>query len=180
MPRPADPQLEQRVLEAAQKLWVRGGERSLTMRAVAKAAGTNTPAVYRRFKNRRDLVRALVQKAQADLAVVIQRSGSLQEICHAVLDFALRHPREYELVASRLAVTKKPRPNFEYAVQKAGEWLGGSPESHRSLVIALWSLVHGTAMLLIAEAIPEYSTHVRRAFTAAVDELIRNHHRFGK
>jgi AcrR family transcriptional regulator len=180
LPRPADPQLEQRVLAAAQKLWARGGERSLTMRAVAKAAGTNTPAVYRRFKNRRDLVRALVEKAQADVGLVIQRSSSLQEICRAVLDYALLHPREYELVASRLAVTRTPRANVEYVVKKAVEWLGGSPESRRSLVIALWSLVHGTAMLLIAEAIPEYSIHVRRAFTSAVDELIRNHRRFGK
>jgi AcrR family transcriptional regulator len=150
------------------------------MRAVAKAAGTNTPSVYRRFKNRRDLLRALVQKNQADLAVVIQRCHSLQGVCHGVLDYALRHPREYELVASRLAVTKQPRPNFEYVVRKAGEWLGGPPERHRSLVIALWSLVHGTAMLLVAEAFPEYSTQVRLAFTAGVDELIRNHHRFGK
>lgn len=178
MPRHADPQLEQRVLAAARKLWIRGGERSLTMRAVAKAAGTNTPAVYRRFKNRHELVRALVEKAQAEVGIVIRESNSLQEVCHAVLDFALRNPREYELVASKLAVTKKPRPNLQYVVKKTGDWLGGSPESHQSLVIALWALVHGTAMLLISGAIPEYSTRVRQAFTIAVDELIRNHQGF--
>lgn len=180
MSRHPDPLIEQRVLDAAQKLWIRGGESSLTMRAVAKAARTNTPTVYRRFKNRRELLRALVQKAQADLAVVIQGCNSLQEVCHSVLDYALQHPRLYELVASRLAVTKQPRPNFEYAVKKAGDWLGGPAEKHRPLIIALWSLVHGAAMLLISEAIPEYSAQVRLAFTAAVDELIRNHHQFGK
>jgi AcrR family transcriptional regulator len=179
LPRHADPQLEQRVLEAARKLWVKGGERSLTMRAVAKAARTNTPAVYRRFKNRRELVRGLVEAAQAEVGIVIRESRSLPEVCHAVLDFALRNPREYELVASKLAVTKKPRPNLEYVVKKTGEWLGGTPQANRSLVIALWSLVHGAAMLLISEAIPEYSTHVRQAFTLAVDELIRNHQQFG-
>ena len=50
MPRPPDPDLEERILKAARKLWKKGGENALTMRAVAKAAGTkNTPAVYRRF-----------------------------------------------------------------------------------------------------------------------------------
>ena len=50
MPRHPDPDLEDRILSAAQRLWTRGGEKSLTMRAVARAARTNTPAVYRRFE----------------------------------------------------------------------------------------------------------------------------------
>ena len=41
MPRQPDPNLENRLLNAAQVLWKRGGEKSLTMRAVARAAGTN-------------------------------------------------------------------------------------------------------------------------------------------
>src|SRR2546429_426225 len=44
MPRHPDPDLEERILKAAHTLWKRGGERALTMRAVALAAHTNTPA----------------------------------------------------------------------------------------------------------------------------------------
>ena len=50
MPRHADPELENRVLNAAQMLWKRGGEKALTMRAVARAAGTyagGVPAIQR-------------------------------------------------------------------------------------------------------------------------------------
>jgi AcrR family transcriptional regulator len=181
VPRPADPELESRVLKAAQKLWAAGGQKSLTMRAVAKAAGTNTPAVYRRFRDRRALLRAVLQHHQAALAVLIRRCKSLQEVCHCLLTYALDHPREYELIASRMVITShKPRPNFEYVVQKAGEWLGGDAERHRPLIIALWSLVHGTAMLLINDVIPEHKTTVRGAFSIAVEELIRNHTRFSK
>ena len=57
IPRQPDPELEARILEAADALWRRGGEKALTMRAVAKAARTNTPAVYRRFKDREHLIR---------------------------------------------------------------------------------------------------------------------------
>ena len=175
MPRPPDPELEARVLKAAQKLWTAGGQKSLTMRAVAKAAGTNTPAVYRRFKDRRALLRALLQQHQTALAGLIRGCNTLQEVCHCLLTYALDHPREYELIASRIVITShKPRPNFEYVVQKAGEWLGGKPEQYRPLIIALWSQVHGTAMLLINDVIPEHRPKVLAAFSIAVDELVRN------
>lgn len=181
MPRQADPELEARVLKAAQKLWAAGGQKSLTMRAVAKAARTNTPAVYRRFKDRRALLRALLQKHQAALAGLIRRCNSPQEVCHCLLDYALSHPREYELIASRIVLASHlPRPNFEYVVQKAGDWLGGPGEQYRPLLIALWSLVHGTAMLLINDVIPEHPAKVRSAFTTAVEELVRNHASFTK
>jgi AcrR family transcriptional regulator len=54
VPRHPDKGLDERILNSAEALWRRGGEKTLTMRAVATAAGTNTPAVYRRFKNRKD------------------------------------------------------------------------------------------------------------------------------
>lgn len=181
MPRPADPELESRVLKAAQKLWSAGGQKSLTMRAVAKAAGTNTPAVYRRFRDRRALLRALLQQHQAALSALIRKCNSLQEVGQCVLTYALEHPREYELLASRIVVASHmPRPNFEYVVQKAGEWLGGKSERYRPLIISLLALVHGTAMLLINDTLSEDKSKVRAAFTIAVDELVRNHARFMK
>jgi AcrR family transcriptional regulator len=179
--RRADPELETRVLMAARKLWAKGGERSLTMRAVARAAGTNTPAVYRRFKDRRDLLRALMQKTQSEVSALLQRCNSLQEICHCIFDYALSHPREYELLASKMVWTSQlPRYNFGHVVKKAAEWLGGSEEDCQPLVIALWSLIHGSALLLIAEVLPEHATTVRAAFTVAVEELVRNHRQFAK
>ncbi len=58
MPRQPDPQLETRILRAAQKLFLRGGEKGLSMRALAKAAHTSTPAVYRRYKSRKQILEA--------------------------------------------------------------------------------------------------------------------------
>jgi len=123
----------------------------------------------------------LFMVVQAALAVLIRSCNSLQEIGHCLFDYALKHPREYELIASRIVITThQPRPNFEYVVQKAGEWLGGEAEQYRPLIIALWALIHGTAMLLINDVIPEYKTTVRSAFSIALEELVRNHARFTK
>ena len=66
MPRRPDPDLEALILKAAQKLWRKGGEKALTMRAVAKAARTNTPSVYRRFRTREDILRALLHRVRLD------------------------------------------------------------------------------------------------------------------
>ena len=67
MPREADPELETRVLAAALKLWNRGGEKAVTMRDVARAAGTTTPTLYERFKNKQDILKALRMQAQQHL-----------------------------------------------------------------------------------------------------------------
>ena len=72
MPRHADPDLEKRVLDAAQKLWRGGGDRTLSMRALARAARTNTPAIYRRFKDRKDILRALLLRARTKQVEAVQ------------------------------------------------------------------------------------------------------------
>ncbi len=97
MPRQPDPELEDRILNAAQALWTRGGEKSLTMRAVARAAGTNTPTVYRRFKDRRDLIRGVLRRTVVRLRTRFEVGGSLEAMAEAYIDEALRLPHDYEL-----------------------------------------------------------------------------------
>ncbi|MGA8236889.1 MAG: helix-turn-helix domain-containing protein, partial [Candidatus Sulfotelmatobacter sp.] len=97
MPRRADPDLEDKILDAAQKLWKKGGEKALTMRTVARAAGTNTPAVYRRFRDRDDILRGLLQRIRWEIAAQLEGISSPEEGCERYLDYAVSHPREYAL-----------------------------------------------------------------------------------
>jgi AcrR family transcriptional regulator len=176
MPRHVDPQLEGKVLDAARKLWHKGGEKALSMRAVAKMAGTNTPALYRRFRNREDILKALVRAYQQELAEIIKDCDSLQEVAHCYLDFALRHPREYQLIMSGLlARMSKSRPNIQFLTERSSDWLGGRLGEHRALVLALAALAHGTAMLKITDIVLEedYAT-LRKAYASAVDVLVAN------
>src|SRR5215472_15931870 len=100
MPRHPDPDLEERVLKAADALWRKGGEKALTMRAVAQAAGTNTPAVYRRFKDRDDLIRALLLRIAGRIGEYFQQAETHEGMAEAYVDYALRTPNEYELFYS--------------------------------------------------------------------------------
>jgi AcrR family transcriptional regulator len=151
MPRQADPDLEKRVLDAAQKLWRGGGDKTLSMRALAKAARTNTPAIYRRFKDRKDILQALLLRARTKQVEAIQSARSLEEAIDLYIEFALHNPWEYELYylqeheQLRPAVSRSPEigPGFQWLQQQLADRLGGSPDEHAPLGLALWGLAHG-------------------------------------
>jgi AcrR family transcriptional regulator len=185
MPRHPDPDLEERILNSALKLWRRGAEKTLTMRAVAKAAGTNTPAVYRRFKDRRDILHALLRRLQKDVADVVRPCQSPQEACERFLEFALSHPHEYELFyehayqlprpphTGRTAPLREHRPTMALMETKLAGRLGGSPHDHTRLGLALWAVTHGTAMILISKSIPgEHAHELRSVFSSTVEAMI--------
>ncbi len=185
MPRHPDPRLEECILDSAQKLWKKGGERALTMRAVAKAAGTNTPAVYRRFRDRQQILRALLRRLQREIGTVLGPCRSPEEAIERYLEYALSHPHEYALFyahayqlprPARLGVAlREHRPTMALIEDRLAERLGGAPADHTRLSLALWTLAHGTATILISKAIPEeHVDELRSVFTAGVDTLIRN------
>jgi AcrR family transcriptional regulator len=176
MSRNIDPEVEERILQAARKLWHKGGEKALSMRAVAKAAGTNTPAVYRRFRNREEILRTLVSYYQQEFFKVLQPCSSLQEVGQAYLDFVFGRPREYLLMNSGLiGRVSKNRPNLDFIMERTSEWLGGAPREHTPLVYALWALSHGAAMLRVSGSVREEDfPKLQEAFTRAVDILVAN------
>jgi AcrR family transcriptional regulator len=183
MPRQLDPDLQERILNSALKLWRKGAEKTLTMRAVAKAAGTNTPAVYRRFKDRREILHALLRRLQKDVADVVRTCQSPEEACERYVEFALSHPHEYELFYEHAYQLPRPvhgairehRPTMALVEAKLAERLGGSPHDHTRLGLALWAISHGTAMLLISKSIPEeHADELRSVFSSALKAMVRN------
>ena len=152
MPRHPDPELEQRILNAASKLWGRGGAKALTMRAVAKAAATTTPTVYERYHNRNDILRALRRQTRLDLFREISQTRTLAQACGRYLAFALDHPHSYEMLFDSVGQPPslhEPWPSFNFLRHRLAQRLGGGPRDHTRLMLALWSLMHGAAMLII-------------------------------
>ena len=152
MPRHPDPDLEQRILGAASRLWARGGEKSLTMRAVAKAAGTTTPTVYERYRDREDILRALRMKTRGELFSALSRTRTLHEAVQRQLEFALQNSHAYEVLfdgVGRAPSLYEPWPSFNLMRERLARQIGGTPREHNRLILAIWSLMHGTAMLII-------------------------------
>jgi len=186
VPRRPDPDLEGKILDAAQKLWKKGGEKALTMRTVAQAAGTNTPALYRRFRDRDDILRGLLQRIRLEMAAQMESASSPEEGCERYLDYALSHPREYELFyqhnyelyhsprSSRAGVKPVGQPTRDAMRRKlAGKFDGSRADQERALT-ALWMVAHGAAMLLIAKTLlPKDAEEARAVFTETVGTLLR-------
>lgn len=152
MPRHPDPGVEQRILAAASRLWARGGEKSLTMRAVAKAAGTTTPTVYERYRDRGDILKALRLKTRRELLASLTRTRTLRDAIEAYLKFALDNPHAYEVLfdgVGRPPSLYEPWPSFNLMRERLAKQLTGSSRGHNRLMLGIWSLMHGTAMLII-------------------------------
>jgi AcrR family transcriptional regulator len=155
LPRHPDPEVEQRILAAASRLWARGGERSLTMRAVAKAAGTTTPTVYERFRDRQDILRGLRLRTRRELFATLRRTRSLRDAIQRQLQFALENSHAYEVLfdgVGRPPSLHEPWPSFNLMRERLAQELGGTAREHNRLMLALWCLMHGTAMLIIRGA----------------------------
>ena len=110
--------------------------------------------------------------------------------CERYLDYALSHPNEYELYylhEYELLFSAKPargatlnqiftqkRPAVELMKGKLAAQLGGSPDNYARLTLAVWALLHGTVMLLIAKTIqPQHAAEMRSACRASVETLLR-------
>lgn len=177
MPRHPDPELEQRILGAASRLWARGGEKSLTMRAIAKAAGTTTPTVYERYRDREDILRALRLKTRSELFSALSRTRTLREAVQRQLEFALENSYAYEVLfdgVGRPPSLYEPWPSFNLMRERLARQIGGTPREHNRLILAMWSLMHGTAMLIIRGGFEgTLRTQAMHACVDTVDSLVQ-------
>lgn len=177
MPRHPDPELEQRILDVACRLWARGGTKALTMRAVARAAGTTTPTIYERYRDREDLLRSVRLQTRRDLFASMSRSRTISQACERYLEFALVHPHAYETLFDCFAQPPslhEPWPSFNLMRQRVAQRLGGTPRQHTRLMLSLWSLMHGTAMLMIRGGVQgALRTQMRHACLDALEDMVR-------
>lgn len=177
MPRHPDPEVEKRILTAASRLWARGGEKALTMRAVASAAETTTPTVYERYRDRADILRALRLQTRRQLFATLSPTRTLSEAVQSYLDFALENSHGYQVLfdgVGRPPSLHEPWPSFNLMRQRLVERLGGTPRQHNRLMLAIWSLMHGTAMLIIrGEFDGALRTQAINACTNGVEALLQ-------
>ena len=151
MPPVSDKHLEERILKAARRLWRTRGDSGLTLRAVAREAGTTTPTLYKRFRNKEALRFALAFRVREELFAQLFSCASLEEIYREYLRFAEENPHEYELLRvswGRFFSPGNPRPGRVLVLMKMAERFGGQPEDYARAFQALFLAAHGTATLL--------------------------------
>ena len=176
MPPHADQWLEDRILKAAARLWRTRGEGGLTLRSVAREAGTTTPTVYKRFQNKQAIRNALAERFRLQLNEYLFASKSLEDVCRRYLEFAEEHPHEYRLLLnswSDIFHPDHPRPGRLWLMTQFANRFGGQPEDYSLCFYALFLLSHGAATLLSIPSDDIARNEVRNNFLAISDRLIR-------
>src|SRR5438270_506921 len=178
MPRTADQSLEAKIVKAAHRLWRLHGSKSLTLRAVAVAAGTTTTTVYKRFHNKEALLLALAELVQTRLTERTTSAATIEESYRRFLKFADQHPHEYQLLWgpswAELLGPKRPRPIKSWLLEKFAARFGGEPGEYVLSYYALFLLVHGTANLLIVTRDRRMKAEMMNSCLAICDALVGN------
>ena len=178
MPRTADQFLEAKIINAARRLWRVHGARSLTLRSVARMAGTTTTTVYKRFHNKEALLLALAENIQARITAQTTAAPTIELAYRRFLHFAERHPHEYKLLWGPawpdVLGPGRPRPIKAWLLDKFADRFGGRPSDYVRAYYALFLLVHGTANLLGVTRNRRSQAEMRDNCLAICDALVAN------
>lgn len=177
MPPVSDKLLRERILQAAQQLWSSKGEAGLTLRGVAAKARTTTPTVYKRFRNKADLRAALALRVKERILSYVLEEGTIDSVAPRYLDFAEKHPREYDLVRSSWTDVfglDKPRPGREWMMAVLAQKYGGKPGDYWSVTYGILLLCHGAACMLAVSPKLEARTEVKENCLRSVSAILTN------
>lgn len=177
MPPKADSRLQQKILKAAERLWASQGEHGLTLRSVARAAGTTTPTVYKRFRNKKELQVALAQRFKAEMNAHCFAASRLEDVYRRYVNFAQQNPHKYELLWqtwTEIFHPQGPRPLRAWFLTQLAERFGGEPEDYAEGFYALFLLAHGAATLLTVSGDDEAHAEVRKYFPRIGDTVFEN------
>ncbi len=181
MPPHPDLLLEERILKAAQRLWRTRGERGLTLRAVAQEAGSTTPTVYKRFRNKQAILNTLATRVRAQLNEYLFAAASIEDVCRRYLAFVEEHPHEYQLLLHSwgdIFHPGQPRPGRAWLMAQFSRRFGGDPEDYSRPVYALFLLSHGAATLLSIPADEVSCEELRSNFLAISETIIQESRSF--
>ncbi|GAA0664383.1 AcrR family transcriptional regulator [Sphingomonas insulae] len=182
----AAPSLRDLLVQRATEL-LDAGEHDVSLRAVARAAGVSAMAPYRHFPDKAALLRAVAERAFADLhddLVAADTHGARETIGRALVEqgaayvaFARRRPALFRLMFTDTAAKDGCLP---------GDMTGGEayrvlarrvasfdPDDPDTATMAAWSIVHGMTLLILDRRLPPEPAAVHAALDLFVAGLSR-------
>lgn len=178
MPRKPDPQLEKVIVDAAARLLDKRGIDAVTMREVAKSAGTTTPTLYERFKDRDALLEAVTDVHRDKLVGTLSPDDSLEQAAAKFLMYCRKNPNAVNLLLKRIAAnlkTKKKGPMNELVRSNLIKVHGLDAKSAEEMTLATSSMIYGTAMLCNSLGNCSAAAELERAMLKAMRQLVNSH-----
>jgi AcrR family transcriptional regulator len=172
MPRRPNPELEAEIIRAALRILDRGGSRAITMRSVAIEAGTTTPTIYERFRDRDALIECLLDYATDQVMEALRDSESVEGMFGDFLGYIARHGMRLDLMIETFGaryVRGDKMPAFELLRERLAEETGARLAQCEDLALATASLAMGTAQGMRAAGFK--SKHAGEFRRVALDAL---------
>jgi AcrR family transcriptional regulator len=153
------------IVQAAERILEAEGLDALTMRRLADELGIRAPSLYKHVSGKDDIEAALQARALAGMRDALAPvAGDVATLATAYRQWALTHPRLYELTSRRpLARADLPAGLESAAAQPLLLATGGDLARAR----ALWGLAHGLVDLELAGRFPP-DADLDAAWAAAV------------
>ncbi len=166
MARTPDHQLKDRILDVAHVLLQEKGEQGVTLRAVADAAGTTTPTVYKRFPDKSAILLALALRERDRYVKRQSQRRSLKSAAEGYLDWAIQHPHIYQLIYGRhwpnIFSEESGRPGLKWTQDQLAAHHGGESDDYALVAASLWLLLHGAASLLVQQSSGKTAEQIRK------------------
>ncbi|WP_206502927.1 TetR/AcrR family transcriptional regulator [Streptomyces chrestomyceticus] len=184
-PRTNDAAVRERLVSCATEMFATRPQESVTVRALAAAAGTSTAAVYTLFQGKDGLIREVRDQAVAGLfqdLSAVPGSGSALGDLYALAVAYRRWGREHRhlysvlfggaqsFVPSDRVGDRDPVRPLVAAIDRAvadGVLAGGTPQ----IAVSLWVALHGLVTLELAGALEGAAAET--AFRSTVDAVLR-------
>lgn len=179
MPTPARTSTEE-IVAAARAILETEGIDGLTMQRVAHAVGVRPPSLYKRLRDRGDLVRLVAEDVARQLAREVDAAATgddaardLRAIAHAFRAFAHAHPNAYALIFAPLPEESRVGPESLAAgtaalMRAAGELAGEDAYLEAARTVVAWA--HGFVSMELAGAF-RMGGSVDRAFAFGIDRI---------
>ena len=149
-----------KILEAASTLFLEGGAKALSVRAIAAKADVSTIGIYSHFKGKQGILDALFIEASALVSTAME-SGDMEPDAHAAmmaaanayLDFAEQHAAHYRLFFGESDPDYVPSEEAQEISRDAYKKLlkhaarlhpDGTPKARvQETALEFWALLHG-------------------------------------
>lgn len=152
------------IVDVAQRLLEDEGTGALSMRRLASELGIQAPSLYKHVEGKEQIEAALQERALTQLGNALHPAGDLRALAHAYRQWALAHPRLYELTTRRPLHRDQLRDGVETAASARLVALAGWNVDRAR---ALWAAAHGLVDLELANRFPE-DADVQAAWDALV------------
>jgi AcrR family transcriptional regulator len=155
-------------IDAAERVLEREGLAAVTMRRLADELGIRAPSLYKHLAGKGEILTALQDRALARMAAALAGAdGDLGALAGAYRQWALAHPRLYELSARYPLDRDRLTPGVEdAAAAPLIRAAGGNIAAAR----ALWGLAHGLVDLELAGRFPP-AADIAAAWEYAISAL---------